>query len=404
LSQKILKTATITGVIKMFKIQKLNKISPAGLSRFPGDEYEYATEILNPDAILVRSASMHEMDLPESLKAVARAGAGVNNIPVEKCSEQGIVVFNTPGANANGVKELVLMGLLVSSRKVLRGINWVKSIKGKGDEVPKLVEGEKANFTGPEIKGKKLGVIGLGAIGVMVANDCCALGMDVYGFDPYISVDAAWGLSRAVKKAISLDSLLSKCDYISLHIPLTDDTRGLLNKEKFGIMKKGVKILNFARGGLLNNKDLLKAIEDEIVARYVTDFPEDELLDNENIIPIPHLGASTPESEENCAVMAVDQIVSYLQDGNIVNSVNFPDCFLPRNGNKLRITIANKNVPNMIGQITHILAEDNINIEDMLNKSTGDFAYNIIDINSEIEESTVDKIRKIKDVIMVRVL
>lgn len=388
----------------MYKIQKLNKISPAGLSRFPGDEYEYATDILNPDAILVRSASMHEIELPESLMAVARAGAGVNNIPVKKCSEKGIVVFNTPGANANGVKELVLMGLLVSSRKILRGINWVKSIKGRGDEVPKLVEAEKSNFTGPEIKGKKLGVVGLGAIGVMVANDCCALGMEVYGFDPYISVDAAWGLSRTVNKSISLDSLLAQCDYLSLHIPLNDDTRGLLNREKFGIMKKGIKILNFARGGLVNNRDLLKSIEDGIVARYVTDFPEDELLDNDEIIPIPHLGASTPESEENCAIMAVDQIVSYLQDGNIINSVNFPDCFLPRNDAKFRVTIANKNVPNMIGQITHVLAEDNINIENMLNKSKGDYAYNIIDVNSDINESTVEKIKKIKDVVIVRVL
>ncbi|HOO71930.1 MAG TPA: phosphoglycerate dehydrogenase [Spirochaetota bacterium] len=387
----------------MYKIQKLNKISPKGLELFPSDQYEYATEIVNPDAILVRSAAMHDLDLPESLKAVARAGAGVNNIPIEKCAEKGIVVFNTPGANANGVKELVLMGLLMASRKVYDGITWAKGLKGKGDEVPKLIEKGKSDFEGPEIKGKKLGVIGLGAIGVMVANDAQALGMEVAGFDPFISVDAAWGLSRSVKKSISLDSLLADSDYVTLHVPLNDATRGLINKDKFNIMKKGTRLLNFARGGLVNNDDLKAAIDQGIISCYVTDFPDEELLSIDRVIPIPHLGASTPESEDNCAIMAVNQIKAYLEMGNIVNSVNYPDCMLPLTG-KMRIIIANKNVPNMIGQITQVLADHNINIADMLNKSKGDYAYNIIDIDGNADDALVNKLKSIKDIIMVRLL
>ena len=387
----------------MYKIQKLNKISPKGLELFPSDQYEYATDIVNPDAILVRSAAMHDLDLPESLKAVARAGAGVNNIPIEKCAEKGIIVFNTPGANANGVKELVLMGLFMASRKVYDGITWAKGLKGKGDEVPKLIEKGKSDFEGPEIKGKKLGVIGLGAIGVMVANDAQALGMEVAGFDPFISVDAAWGLSRAVKKSISLDSLLADSDYVTLHVPLNDATRGLINKDKLNIMKKGARLLNFARGGLVNNDDLKAAIEQGIISCYVTDFPDEELLSIDRVIPIPHLGASTPESEDNCAIMAVNQLKAYLEMGNIVNSVNYPDCMLPLTG-KLRLTIANKNVPNMIGQITQVLADHNINIADMLNKSKGDYAYNIIDIDGNADDALVDKLKSIKDIIMVRLL
>ena len=387
----------------MYKIQKLNKISPQGLALLPGEQYEYATEIVNPDAILVRSANMHEMELPGSLKAIARAGAGVNNIPIDNCSEKGVVVFNTPGANANGVKELVLMGLFMSSRKIFSGITWAKTLIGKGDEVPKLIEKGKSDFAGPEIKGKKLGVIGLGAIGVMVANDAQALGMEVSGFDPFISVDAAWGLSRSVKKSISLDNLIAESDYITLHVPLNDNTKGLLNKEKFSLMKKGIRILNFARGGLVNNEDLKAAIDQGIVGCYVTDFPDEELLKLDNVIPIPHLGASTPESEDNCAVMAVNQLREFLERGNVINSVNFPECVLPVSG-KTRIIIANRNVPKMIGQITQVLADNNINIADMLNKSKGDYAYNIIDLDGDVSEEVINKLESIKDIIMVRVL
>jgi D-3-phosphoglycerate dehydrogenase len=387
----------------MFKIQKLNKISVRGLERLPADNYEYATEINNPDAILVRSAEMHNFELPATVKAVARAGAGVNNIPVPKYTEKGVVVFNTPGANANGVKELVIAGMFLASRNITDSVMWAKGLSGKGKEVPDLVEKGKSSFTGPEIKGKKLGLIGLGAIGVMVANDALALGMEVSGFDPYISVDAAWGLSRQVKKAISLDNLIADSDFISLHVPQNDQTKGMLNKEKFRLMKKGVIILNFARGGLVNNTDLNAAIKDGIVENYVTDFPDDELLSMDRVIAIPHLGASTPESEENCAIMAVDQIKEYLEKGNIINSVNYPDCMLPFTG-KTRITIANKNVPNIIGQITQILADGGKNIAEMLNRHKNDYAYNIIDIDGNCDEALAKKLLDIEGVIMTRVI
>ncbi len=387
----------------MFKIQTLNKISSHGLSLLPHDNYEYASEIVNPDAALVRSFNMLDMDLPLSMKAIARAGAGVNNIPIAKCSERGIVVFNTPGANANAVKELVLMGLIIASRRAYQGIAWAKSLIGKGDAVPKLIEDGKSNFDGPEIKGKKLGVVGLGAIGVMVANDAEALGMEVSGYDPFLSVDSAWGLSRTVKKALSLDSLIAESDYITLHTPLNDKTKGMINKDKLALMKKGVRILNFARGGLVNNKDLEEAIKQGVIAAYVTDFPDEELLKMDNVIPIPHLGASTPESEENCAVMAVEQLKDFLEYGNIKNSVNFPECIMPPSGQK-RIIIANKNIPNMIGQITPVLAEKKINIAEMLNKSKGDYAYNIIDIDNNVSDELVGKLRKIEGVVMVRVI
>ena len=387
----------------MFKIQTLNKISPNGLRLLPPDNFEYASEIVNPDAILVRSYSMLEMEMPPTLKAIARAGAGVNNIPIPQCSERGIVVFNTPGANANAVKELVLMALFMSSRKVYQGIAWAKGLIGKGDAVPKLVEDGKSQFDGPEIKGKKLGVVGLGAIGVMVANDAEALGMEVIGYDPFLTVDSAWGLSRTVKKALSLDSLLADSDYITLHVPLNDKTKSMINKDKLALLKKGVRLLNFARGGLVNNKDLQEAINQGVVACYVTDFPDEELLKMDNVIPIPHLGASTPESEENCALMAVQQLMDFLERGNIKNSVNFPECILPQSGAK-RLIIANRNVPNMIGQITPVLAEKKINIADMLNKSRGDFAYNIIDIDNSINEEVIEKLKKIEGVLMVRVI
>jgi D-3-phosphoglycerate dehydrogenase len=387
----------------MNKIQLLNKISAVGLDLLPHESYEYASEIVNPDAILVRSQKMHDMDLGESMKAIARAGAGVNNIPVEKCSAQGIVVFNTPGANANAVKEMTLMGLFIASRKVYHGIAWSKGLAGKGAEVGKLVEKGKSQFTGPEIKGKKLGIIGLGAIGVMVANDAEALGMQVSGYDPFLSVDSAWGLSRSVKKAVSLDELIADSDFISLHTPLNDETRGKINLEKFRLMRKGIRILNFARGELVNDDDLLEAINEGIVEMYVTDFPNEKLLTSDNVIPVPHLGASTPESEDNCATMAVAQLRDYLENGNVKNSVNFPECVLPGSGQS-RITIANRNVPKIIGQFTTILAENNINIADMLNRSRDDYAYNIIDVDSAIDESVIAKLRSVEGVVMVRVL
>ncbi len=387
----------------MYKIQTLNKISTLGLELFPREEYEVASEILNPDAVVVRSFSMLDMDIPASVKAIARAGAGVNNIPVNKCSEKGIVVFNTPGANANGVKELVIASLLLSSRRIFPGIQWAKSLVGRGDEVPKLIEKGKSNFEGPEIKGKRLGIIGLGAIGVMVANDAVELGMQVSGYDPFISIEAAWGLSRNVKRARGLESLLAQSDYITLHLPLSDKTRGMLNRERFAIMKKGVRLLNFARGGLVNNDDLKDALANGTVSSYVTDFPDEELLKLDNVIAIPHLGASTPEAEDNCAIMAVNQIKNFLEYGNIKNSVNFPDCELDIMG-ATRIIIANKNVPNMVGQITSLLAGEKINIAGMINRPKNDYAYNIINIDDAVSDDLLDKIRGIDGVIMARML
>ncbi len=387
----------------MFKIQTLNKISPEGLKKLPMDDYEIASEFNTPDAILVRSAKMHDMQIPSSVRAIGRAGAGVNNIPIELCTEMGIVVFNTPGANANAVKELVVAAMLLSSRNLVQGINWTKALANEGAEVPKLVEKGKADFVGPEIQGKTLGVIGLGAIGMLVANAGEGLGMNVVGFDPYISIDSAWGLSKNVKKAISLDSLLQEADYISLHVPLIESTKEFLNKAKFDIMKSGIRIMNFARGGLLNQKDLFEALDSGKVASFVTDFPEADLINNKKVICIPHLGASTPESEENCAVMVVDQVRDFLENGNIKNSVNFPNATMPRNGRN-RLIIANKNIPRMVGNITAVLADENINIADMLNKHFGDIAYNIIDIDGDISDEKVQKIRDIQGVFMVRVL
>jgi D-3-phosphoglycerate dehydrogenase len=387
----------------MFKVQTLNNISEKGLELLPKKQYEVGEKVGDPDGILVRSFKMNDMELPASLKAVARAGAGVNNIPVDRCTQQGIVVFNTPGANANSVKELVLSALFLASRNLYDAISWVKTLKGKGDEVSKLVEKGKAQYVGPEVKGKKMGVIGLGAIGSLVANDCVALGMDVCGYDPFISVEAAWMLSREVKKAKSLDALLADCDYVSLHVPLKDDTKAYLSGKKFGVMKKGIVILNFARGELVDTADLKKAIEAGTVAAYVTDFPNDELLAAEKVIPVPHLGASTPEAEENCALMAVKQLRDFLENGNVVNSVNFPNCELTKSG-KTRLIVANKNVPMMIGQITTVLAEKKINIADMLNRHKGDVAYNIIDVEGDVDAATLDKIRKIEGVIMARLV
>jgi D-3-phosphoglycerate dehydrogenase len=346
---------------------------------------------------------MLDMTLPENLLAIGRAGAGVNNIPVDNCTKKGIVVFNTPGANANAVKELVLTALFLSSRDIVGGINWAKTLKGRGEEVGKLVEKGKSNFAGPEIMGKTLGIIGLGAIGRLVANAAESLGMKVIGYDPYISVDSAWGLSQHVQKAKGIEHLLSKSDYLSLHIPLNSDTKEFIDKSKFKMMKEGVRILNFARGGLVNENDLFNALEQGRVSRFVTDFPNDHLIQHDKIIAIPHLGASTPESESNCAVMAVNQIRDYLENGNIKNSVNFPDSDMPRNGG-CRLCIVNQNIPKMVGQITTVLANENINIEDMLNRHHDTIAYNIIDVNQEISADQVKSIQKINGVIRVRII
>lgn len=387
----------------MFKIQTLNKISTVGLSLLSLDNYESASEISHPDAILVRSFKMHDMEMPESLLAIGRAGAGVNNIPVDKCSEKGIVVFNTPGANANAVKELVLASLFLSSRDIVGGIAWAKTLIGEGGDVPKLVEKGKSNFVGPEISGKTLGIIGLGAIGRLVANAAESLGMKVIGFDPYISVDAAWGLSQYVKKAKGFEHLFSQSDYVSLHIPLTDDTKGLIDKSKFKMMKEGVRIMNFARGGLIHEADLIEALDSGKVARLVTDFPSENMLKHEKIIGIPHLGASTPESESNCAVMAVNQVKEYLENGNIKNSVNFPEAEMPRNGS-CRLCIVNQNIPKMVGQITTVLANEDINIEEMLNRHHEGLAYNIIDVDQSVTEDQIKKIKSIEGVIRVRAI
>ncbi|NOR74103.1 MAG: 3-phosphoglycerate dehydrogenase [Draconibacterium sp.] len=388
----------------MFKIQTLDKIDPDGLSLFPLNKYEIASELPNADSIVLRSFKMHDMDFPASLKAVARAGAGVNNIPLEKCTDSGIVVFNTPGANANGVKELVLAGLLMSSRNIIGAVNWGQTLIGKGDEVPSLVEKGKKNFAGQEIKGKTLAVIGLGAIGVLVANAAKALGMKVIGYDPYISVQHALKLSREVTWVEGVQPLLAQADYVTINVPLTPETKGYINKEKFAMMKDGVKILNFARGGLVDNNDLKEAIEAGKVSNYVTDFPDEETMKMDKVISIPHLGASTKESETNCAIMAVNQVKDFLENGNIVNSVNFPAASMERHEG-CRILIANKNIPNMVSQISSVLAAEGINIDNMLNRKRDDIAYNIIDVaQPTIDESIKSKLQVIEGVCMVRII
>jgi D-3-phosphoglycerate dehydrogenase len=388
----------------MFKIQTLNKIDTEGLSLFPLDDYEIASEMPHPDAIVLRSFNMHEMEFPSSLKAVARAGAGVNNIPIDKCTEKGIVVFNTPGANANGVKELVIAGLLLASRDIAQGVEWAKTLAGKGDEVPALIEQGKKNFAGQEIQGKTLAVIGLGAIGVLVANAAHALGMKVIGYDPYMSVKQALQLSNQVKFVKGIQSLLSQADYITLNVPLTPETKNYINKEKFGMMKDNVRILNFARGGLVDLDALEEAIEKGKVARYVTDFPNEKTLTMKNVIAIPHLGASTKESETNCAVMAVNQVKDFLENGNIKNSVNFPEAQMERNGGA-RILIANQNVPNMVSQISSVLASEGLNIDNMLNKKHENIAYNIIDVaKPSVHPELKTKLEAIKGVFMVRII
>ena len=383
----------------MYNVKTLNKIAACGTDLLDRSKYTVGDDIDNPQAILVRSASMHEMELGDDLLAIARAGAGVNNIPVDKCSEKGIVVFNTPGANANAVKELVIAGMLLASRDVIGGVAWANTLTG--DDVDKQVEKGKSNFAGCEIKGKTLGIIGLGAIGILVANAAYALGMEVIGYDPYLSVDSALKLSRHVKKANSPEEVYAAADYITIHVPLMDSTRNTINAETIAQMKDGVIILNFARGGLVNNADIKKALADGKVAKYVVDFADSETVNQPGIINIPHLGASTAESEDNCAVMAAQELTDYLENGNILNSVNFPNCSLPED-NIGRIAIAHKNIPNVIAKFTEALSS--VNISDMINKSKGELAYTIINTDHAIPAEAIEKLNQIDAVIRVRVI
>lgn len=387
----------------MYKIKTLNKISPCGLDKFDKKYYSCSDDVENPDGILVRSASMHDMEMPKSLKAIARAGAGVNNIPLDVCSEKGIVVFNTPGANANAVKELVLSGLMLSSRKIINGIDWVKTLKGNGDEVGKMVEKGKSAFAGPEVAGKTLGVIGLGAIGVLVANAAEKLGMKVYGYDPYLSVDAAWNLSRNIVHAKELADIYRNSDYITIHVPCTKETKEMICEESIATMKDGVRILNFARGELVANDAIISALGSGKVAAYVTDFPNDAVIGVDGVIAIPHLGASTPESENNCASMAADEIINYLETGSIKNSVNFPNVDLGRT-DAVRICVIHKNVPNLIAQVSGCFSKENINIEKLNNNSRGDVAYTVVETNDEAPDSVVADLKAIDEVISVRVI
>ena len=389
----------------MFNILTLNKIAKCGLDQL-NDNYKITDDAnVDADGIILRSFKMHDMELPESLKAVARAGAGTNNIPIDnnipldKCAQKGIVVFNTPGANANAVKELVIAGMLLASRDVIGGVAWANTLTG--DDVDKQVEKGKSNFAGCEIKGKTLGIIGLGAIGILVANAAYALGMEVIGYDPYLSVDSALKLSRHVKKANSPEEVYAAADYITIHVPLMDSTRNTINAETIAQMKDGVIILNFARGGLVNNADIKKALADGKVAKYVVDFADSETVNQPGIINIPHLGASTAESEDNCAVMAAQELTDYLENGNILNSVNFPNCSLPED-NIGRIAIAHKNIPNVIAKFTEALSS--VNISDMINKSKGELAYTIINTDHAIPAEAIEKLNQIDAVIRVRVI
>lgn len=380
------------------KIRLANKIDKNGL-KLLGDGYELTQQEEDEDGILVRSANLLETEFPENLKAIARAGAGVNNIPIDKCSEKGIVVFNTPGANANAVKELVLCSLFMASRDIKGGIEWMHTLEDTSD-FSKLVEKGKSAFVGPEVNGKKLGVIGLGAIGVLVANAAVKLGMEVYGYDPYISVNSAWALSKWVKHVTNLNELLSECDYITLHLPYNEKTKHTINEAALNCMKDGVRLINLARGELVDEEALLKALDANKIKRYVTDFGSYKLLRNKNVVCYPHLGASTPESEENCAVMAVKELKDYLENGNITNSVNLPSIIEPRS-TAHRICIIHKNVPNMLAQLTTAIGKNNINIENMSNKAKGDIAYTLIDTNSEVSDKAF---KHVENIIRVRVI
>lgn len=386
----------------MIKVNCLNPISELGTGLF-GDNYEMTDNFADADVALVRSAAMHDMDLPDSLLAVARAGAGVNNIPLDKCAEQGVVVFNTPGANANGVKELVLCGMLLASRDIIGGNKWVSDNK-EDENISKTMEKAKKNFAGNEIKGKKLGVIGLGAIGRLVANAGVSMGMEVYGTDPFISVEGALSLKREVHLVKTREEIFKECDFITVHTPLLDDTREMINKDTLAMMKDGVVVLNFARDLLVCDDDMAEALASGKVKKYVTDFPNAKTANMEGVIATPHLGASTEESEDNCAVMAVKQLVDFVENGNIINSVNYPKCELGVCDKVARLTVCHKNIPNMIGQLTSVVAAEGLNVSDMVDKSKGDYAYAIIDLDHAVTDALVEKLENVEGVIKVRVI
>ena len=385
----------------MYNIQTLNKIAKCGTSIFDTAKYTVADDVQNPDAILVRSAKMHDMEFNSNLLAIGRAGAGTNNIPVDKCAELGICVFNTPGANANAVKELVIAGLLLSSRKVTEAIDWAKSLKGTED-VAKQVEKGKSQFVGPELSGKTLGIIGLGAIGRLVANAVIGLGMKVVGTDPFLTEQGKAQLSASVKIVDTKEEVYSEADYITVHVPCNNDTKGFINAETISKMKDGVRILNFARGELVNDADIKSALESGKVAKYVTDFPNENTVGVENIVAIPHLGASTPESEDNCAVMAVNELIEYIEKGNIINSVNLPNATLDAMGTK--VCIIHKNIPDIVAKITSVMGDNSLNIENMVNKSRGNYAYTMLDINGDVPTEIVEKIQSNENIIKVRVI
>jgi D-3-phosphoglycerate dehydrogenase len=387
----------------MHKILTLNNISVAGLERLPREKYEIASEIQHPDAILLRSFKMHDMEIPSTLKAVGRAGAGVNNIPVDKMSAAGIPVFNAPGANANAVKELVITGMLLACRNICQAWNFARELEGTDAEISKQVEAGKKNFGGFELPGRTLGVIGLGAIGRQVANAAVSLGMNVIGYDPGITVEGAWELSANVEKASSVDEMITKVDFITFHVPLIDATKNMINADRLKVMKDNVVILNFARGGIVDDEAVSAAIKSGKVYAYVCDFPTNLLKKHERVITLPHLGASTVEAEDNCAIMVADQVRDYLENGNVVNSVNFPEVVMPRSEG-FRIGIVNSNVPNMVGQISTAMADVGLNIIDMLNKSKSDLAYTLIDVDKDIPQGVLDKIASINGVLAVRAI
>lgn len=386
----------------MFKYHCLNPISELGLAKFT-DEYEKTDKFEEADAVLVRSASMHDLEVPKNLNAVARAGAGVNNVPVAKYSDEGVIVFNTPGANANGVKEMVIAGMLLASRDIVGGIEWVEQ-QQKSDDIGKLAEKNKKKFAGCEISGKKLGIIGLGAIGVLVANAATHLGMEVYGYDPYMSVDAAWNLSRTIKHIQNVEDIYKECDYITIHVPLVEGTKRMINQSAIDMMKDGVVILNFARDLLVDEEALVKALENDKVKKYVTDFANPVVAGRKNTLVTPHLGASTEESEDNCAVMAVKQIRNYLENGNIKNSVNYPNCDMGKCVAESRVAICHKNIVNMISQFTAVFGDEGINISDLINKSKGDYAYTLLDLQSKAKPELVEKLESLDGVLKVRIV
>jgi len=387
----------------MFKILTLNNIAVDGLDRLPRESYEVASEITHPDAILLRSYKMHDMEIPESVKAIGRAGAGVNNIPVERMTEEGIAVFNAPGANSNAVKELVLAGMLIAARNLGQAWSFARGLNGEDSSINKDVEKGKKQFVGFELPGRTLGVIGLGAIGVRVANAARALGMKVIGYDPTITVASAWALDAGVEQAISVDDLLSRADFVTFHVPLVDATRNMINAVRLNLMKKGAVLLNFSRSGIIDDEAAVAALDEDHLYAYICDFPSNLLKDHPRCITLPHLGASTAEAEENCAIMVADEIKDYLENGNILNSVNFPPINLPRNGG-YRIAVVNSNVPNMVGQVSTDLADAGLNIVDMLNKSRDNIAVTLLDMDKEPDQATLDRIAAIEGVLSVRCL